>query len=79
VNTITGAGLRIGTKGDSMKKLIAVLALLFAVAVYAAEKKALKATRINDWQVLVSCTNGSHPKASEISGSVVLSCEGRVE
>ena len=63
-----------------MKYLIAVVVLfLLVVAVQAAEKKALKSTRVNDWQVLVSCQTGAQPKVAQVSGSILLSCEGRVQ
>jgi hypothetical protein len=59
--------------------LLAVLFVLSAYSLYAAEKKALKSTRINDWQVIVSCQTGAQPKVAQLSGSLVLSCEGRVQ
>jgi hypothetical protein len=59
--------------------LLAILFVLSAIAVLAAEKKALKSTRINDWQVIVSCQSGASPKVAQLSGSLVLSCEGRVQ
>lgn len=69
------------TKGDSMKTKLALTALgliAFAVTVNAATK-AIKSTRVSDYQVLVSCANGSKPKVDDIHGSLILSCEGRVE
>jgi hypothetical protein len=59
--------------------VFAVLFVLAAVAVMAAEKKALKSTRVNDWQVIVSCQSGAQPKVAQVSGSLLLSCEGRVQ
>jgi hypothetical protein len=62
------------------KTILLVLSLsVFAASAFAATTKAIKSTRVNDYQVLVSCTNGATPKAQDVSGSIVLSCEGRQE
>jgi hypothetical protein len=66
--------------GNMRKRIIAGLSLLaLAAGTYAATAKALKSTRINDYQVIVSCQNGRTPKTENVSGSIVVSCEGRQE
>jgi hypothetical protein len=65
-----------------MRKQIIVgglLVLALAAGAYAATAKALKATRVNDYQVIVSCANGRTPATQNVSGSIVVSCEGRQE
>jgi len=63
-----------------LKTGLSVLVLLvLAVSAFAATTKAIKSTRVNDYQVLVSCVNGATPKTQSVSGSIVLSCEGRQE
>jgi hypothetical protein len=63
-----------------LKTVLAGLVLLgVALSAFAATTKAIKSTRVNDYQVLVSCANGATPKAQDISGSIILSCEGRQE
>jgi hypothetical protein len=64
------------------KKIIVGGLLLLAIAAgtyAAATVKALKSTRINDYQVIVSCQNGRTPATQNVSGSIVVSCEGRQE
>jgi len=64
-----------------MKKTLFITGslLLLAGGLLAATSKAIKATRVNDYQVLVSCTNGRAPSTANVSGSLVVSCEGRQE
>ena len=63
------------------KKAILILAasLLAGLAAFAATVKAIKSTRVNDYQLIVSCTNGRTPSTANVSGSIVVSCEGRQE
>jgi capsular polysaccharide biosynthesis protein len=63
------------------KKAILILAasLLAGLAAFAATVKAIKSTRVNDYQLIVSCTNGRTPATQNVSGSIVVSCEGRQE
>ena len=65
-----------------MRKVLFVvifIASLWAVSAIAATVKAIKATHLNDWQVAVSCTNGRTPSTQNVSGSIIVSCEGRQE
>jgi hypothetical protein len=63
------------------KKAILILAasLLAGLATFAATIKAIKSTRVNDYQLIVSCVNGRTPSTANVSGSIVVSCEGRQE
>jgi hypothetical protein len=62
------------------RKLILALFIIsgfIAVSAIAAEVKAIKSTRINDYQLIVSCHNGRTPTVSNMSGSIFLSCTGQ--
>jgi hypothetical protein len=56
------------------KAAVTLALLALAAGAYAATTKAIKSTRLSDTSVLVSCTNGSKPKAHDVEGSIVLSC-----
>jgi hypothetical protein len=63
-----------------MKTLcIGLFCLACSVGVLATTAKAIKSTRVNDYQVIVSCANGRTPTTANVSGSLVVSCEGRQE
>ncbi len=67
-----------------LKKSIGVLlaCLFLVVAVKATEKlqHRVKLTQVNEWQAIVSCRNGRTPTVNtEVSGSLIVSCEGREE
>ena len=64
-----------------MRKFVFAILILASIAALAAiaETKAIKATHLNDYQVIVSCANGRTPSVANVSGSLVVSCEGHQE